>query len=79
MLVSFIAPLKEPVSLVATPPSLPKVVEVEVQNKGGESPSIEVVSGVGTLPSVHAEETSKKTGGKTIVDTLDYSNNLINP
>ncbi|MFS7915174.1 hypothetical protein Hanom_Chr02g00162221 [Helianthus anomalus] len=51
----------------------------ESQKKGGESPSIEVVIGGGTPPSVHAEETSKKTAGETIVDTLDSSNNLIDP
>ncbi|MFS7997085.1 hypothetical protein Hanom_Chr12g01137591 [Helianthus anomalus] len=68
---------EEPVSLFAAPPSSPKVVDVEVQKKGGESPSIEVVSGGGTPPSVHAEETSKKTAGETIVDTLDSSNSLI--
>ncbi|KAJ0485494.1 hypothetical protein HanLR1_Chr14g0531331 [Helianthus annuus] len=74
----FVEPHVEPVSLFATPPSPPKVVDVEVQKKGEESPSIEVVGG-GTAPSVHAEETSKKTAGETIVDTLDSSNNLIDP
>ncbi|MFS7989729.1 hypothetical protein Hanom_Chr11g01050301 [Helianthus anomalus] len=69
----------EPVSFFVALPSPPKVVDVEVQKKGGESPSIEVVSGGGTPPSVHAEETSKKTAGETIVDTLDSSNKLIDP
>ncbi|MFS7915163.1 hypothetical protein Hanom_Chr02g00162101 [Helianthus anomalus] len=68
---------EEPVSLFVAPHSSPKVVDVKVQKKGGESPSIEVVSGGGTPPSVHAEETLKKTAGETIVDTLDSSNNLI--
>ncbi|KAJ0715883.1 hypothetical protein HanPI659440_Chr13g0506501 [Helianthus annuus] len=72
-------PREEPVSVVVTPPSSPKGVEVETQKKGEESPSIEVVSGGSTPPSVHAEETSKKTAGEMIVDTLDSSNNLIDP
>ncbi|KAJ0587323.1 hypothetical protein HanIR_Chr04g0161871 [Helianthus annuus] len=36
-----------------------------------------MVSGGGSPPSVHAEETLKKTGGETSVDTLDSSNSLI--
>ncbi|KAM0061207.1 hypothetical protein Hdeb2414_s0004g00133271 [Helianthus debilis subsp. tardiflorus] len=72
-------PLKEPVSLFATPPSSPKVVQVEVQKKDGENPSIEVVSGGCTPPSVHAAEALKKTAGEAIVDMLDSSNNLIYP
>ncbi|KAJ0860533.1 hypothetical protein HanRHA438_Chr13g0624701 [Helianthus annuus] len=72
-------PMKEPVSLFATPPSSPKVVDVEVQKKGGEDPSIEVVSSGDTPPSVHAEQASKETTGGTIFDTLDSSNNLIDP
>ncbi|KAJ0499573.1 hypothetical protein HanPSC8_Chr13g0590951 [Helianthus annuus] len=72
-------PMKEPVSLFATPPSSPKVVDVEVQKKGGEDPSIEVVSSGDTPPSVHAEQASKETTGGTIFDTLDSFNNLIDP
>ncbi|KAJ0715714.1 hypothetical protein HanPI659440_Chr13g0504421 [Helianthus annuus] len=65
-------PLKEPSS-----PS--KVVDAEAQKKGGEDPSIEVLSSEGTPPTVRAEQLSKKTGGDTIFDTLDSSNNLIDP
>ncbi|KAM0067499.1 hypothetical protein Hdeb2414_s0002g00062011 [Helianthus debilis subsp. tardiflorus] len=39
------------------------------------SPSIEVV----TPPSAQAEDTGKKTAGQTIFDTVDSSNNLIEP
>ncbi|KAJ0496019.1 hypothetical protein HanPI659440_Chr03g0097411 [Helianthus annuus] len=71
---------EEPVSFFATPPSSPKVADVEVQKEGEKSPSIEVVSGGGgTPPFVHVEDTSKKTAGETIVDTLDSTNNLIDP
>ncbi|KAJ0844371.1 hypothetical protein HanRHA438_Chr15g0701681 [Helianthus annuus] len=66
---------EEPVSLFATPHSSPKVADVEVQKEGRRNPSIEVVSGGGTPPSVHVEETA----GETIADTLDSSNNLIDP
>ncbi|MFS7997886.1 hypothetical protein Hanom_Chr12g01147251 [Helianthus anomalus] len=72
-------PREEPVSFSAAPPSPPKEVDVEVQKKGEDSPYIEMVSGSGTPPSVHAEETLKKTAGETIVDTLDSANNLIDP
>ncbi|KAF5822310.1 hypothetical protein HanRHA438_Chr01g0025351 [Helianthus annuus] len=72
-------PHEEPVSFFSAPPYLPKEVDVESQKKGEDNPSIEVVSGGGTPPSVHAEETLKKTGGETIVDTLDSANNLIDP
>ncbi|MFS7953024.1 hypothetical protein Hanom_Chr07g00613801 [Helianthus anomalus] len=64
---------EEPVSLFATPPSSPKVADVEAQKEDRRSPSIEVV----TPPSVHAEDTMKKPVGETIADTLDSSNNLI--
>ncbi|MFS7994071.1 hypothetical protein Hanom_Chr12g01101561 [Helianthus anomalus] len=71
----FVETQEESVSLFSTPPSSPKVVDVEVQKEGRRSPSIEVVSGGGTLPYVHAEETA----GETIADTLDLSDNLIDP
>ncbi|KAM0050864.1 hypothetical protein Hdeb2414_s0007g00228711 [Helianthus debilis subsp. tardiflorus] len=64
-------PREEPVSFP------PKEVDVEFQKKGEDGPSIEVVSGGGTPPSVHAEETLKKTAGETIADTLDSFDNLI--
>ncbi|MFS8004180.1 hypothetical protein Hanom_Chr13g01222661 [Helianthus anomalus] len=54
---------EEPVSLFSTPPSSPKVADVEVQKEGSRSPSIEVVNGGGTPPFVHAEETAKETVG----------------
>ncbi|KAM0034305.1 hypothetical protein Hdeb2414_s0016g00496031 [Helianthus debilis subsp. tardiflorus] len=73
------APSEEPVSMFATPPSSPKVVDVETQKKGDENSSIEVVSSGDTPPSVHAEQASKETAGGTIFDTLDSSNNLIDP
>ncbi|MFS7994047.1 hypothetical protein Hanom_Chr12g01101281 [Helianthus anomalus] len=66
---------EETVSLFATPPYSPKVVDVEVQKEGRRSPFIEVVSGGGTLPYVHAGETA----GETIADTLDLSNKYIDP
>ncbi|KAJ0464332.1 hypothetical protein HanHA300_Chr14g0525961 [Helianthus annuus] len=67
------------VHVFATPPSSPKVVDVETQKKGGEDPSIEVVSSGDTPPSVHAEQASKKVAGERIFGTLDSSNNLIDP
>ncbi|KAJ0795404.1 hypothetical protein HanPI659440_Chr04g0150101 [Helianthus annuus] len=70
-----VRPLEEPVSVSTIPASPPKVVEVEAQKKGGENPSIEVVSSEGTPPAVHTEQGSKKIGG----DTLDSSNKLIDP
>ncbi|MFS7999576.1 hypothetical protein Hanom_Chr12g01167971 [Helianthus anomalus] len=72
-------PREEPVFFSAAPPSPPKEVDVEVQKKAEDNPSIEVVSGGGTPPSVHAEDTLKKTAGETIVDTLDSSKNLFDP
>ncbi|KAJ0693793.1 hypothetical protein HanPI659440_Chr15g0601311 [Helianthus annuus] len=66
---------EEPVNLFATPPSSPKAADVEVQKEDRRSPSIEMV----TPPSVHAEDTARKTAGETIVDTLHSSNNLIDP
>ncbi|MFS7999571.1 hypothetical protein Hanom_Chr12g01167891 [Helianthus anomalus] len=60
-------------------PEAKTFVDVEVQKKGEDSPSIEVVSGGGTPPFLHADETLKKTAGETIVDTLDSSNNLFDP
>ncbi|MFS8006696.1 hypothetical protein Hanom_Chr14g01252251 [Helianthus anomalus] len=63
---------EEPVSLFATPPSSPKVADVEVQKEGGKSPSIKVDTSGGTPPSVHAEETVKETAGETVGD--DVSN-----
>ncbi|MFS8027726.1 hypothetical protein Hanom_Chr16g01502121 [Helianthus anomalus] len=65
----------EPVSLFATPPSSPKVADVEAQKEDRRSPSIEVV----TPPSVHVKDTAKKLAVQTIADTLDSSNNLIDP
>ncbi|MFS7976777.1 hypothetical protein Hanom_Chr10g00896371 [Helianthus anomalus] len=53
--------------------------DVEAQKKGGENPSIEVVSHEDTPPAVHAEQLLRKIGGDTIFDTLDSSNNLIDP
>ncbi|KAJ0570157.1 hypothetical protein HanHA300_Chr05g0174921 [Helianthus annuus] len=70
---------EEPVSLFATPTSSSKVADMEVQKEGRRSPSIEVVSGGGTPPYVHVEETAKETAGVTIADTLDSANNLIDP
>ncbi|KAM0056797.1 hypothetical protein Hdeb2414_s0006g00222731 [Helianthus debilis subsp. tardiflorus] len=64
---------EEPVNVFATPPSSPKAVETHKEDK--RSPSIEVV----TLLSVHAEDTAKKPAVQTIDDTLDLSNNLIDP
>ncbi|KAM0008127.1 hypothetical protein Hdeb2414_s0121g00803251 [Helianthus debilis subsp. tardiflorus] len=66
---------EEPVYLFATPPSSPKAADVEVQKEGRRSPSIEMV----TPPSVQVEDTARKTAGETIADTLDSSNNLIDP
>ncbi|KAM0057142.1 hypothetical protein Hdeb2414_s0005g00154771 [Helianthus debilis subsp. tardiflorus] len=74
---AFVEPREEPVPVFATLPSSPKVVDVEAQKKGGEDPSIEVVSSGGTPLSVHAEQASKKTASETIFDTLDSYNNLI--
>ncbi|KAJ0561051.1 hypothetical protein HanHA300_Chr06g0218471 [Helianthus annuus] len=48
-------PLEEPVPMSTTPSSPSKVVDAEVQKKGGEDPSIEVVSSEGTPPAVHVE------------------------
>ncbi|KAF5779032.1 hypothetical protein HanRHA438_Chr12g0565901 [Helianthus annuus] len=76
---AFVEPREEPVPVFATPPSSPKVVDVEAQKKGGEDPSVEVVSSGGTPPSVQAEQASKKTSSETIFDTLDSYNNLIDP
>ncbi|MFS7940460.1 hypothetical protein Hanom_Chr05g00464711 [Helianthus anomalus] len=53
----------------------PKAVDVEVQKEDRRSPSIEVV----TPPSVGAEDSAKKLAVQTIDDTLDSSNNLIDP
>ncbi|MFS7927303.1 hypothetical protein Hanom_Chr04g00307481 [Helianthus anomalus] len=71
------APKLRKTRATAIPKTTPAVttVDVEVQKKGRRSPSIEVV----TPPSVHAEDTVKKTAGETIVDMLDSSNNLIDP
>ncbi|KAJ0800520.1 hypothetical protein HanPI659440_Chr03g0103931 [Helianthus annuus] len=66
---------EELVSLFSTPPSSPKVAGMETQKEDRRSPSIEMV----TPPPIHAEDTAKKTAGETIVDTLDSSNNLIDP
>ncbi|KAJ0715834.1 hypothetical protein HanPI659440_Chr13g0505961 [Helianthus annuus] len=74
---AFVEPLEQPVSASTIPSSPPKIVDVEAQKKGGENSSIEVVSSEGTPPAVHAEQVSKQTGGDTIFDTLDSSNNLI--
>ncbi|KAM0052171.1 hypothetical protein Hdeb2414_s0007g00245121 [Helianthus debilis subsp. tardiflorus] len=52
-------PREESISFFAAPPSPPKEVDVEGQKKGEDSPSIEVVSGGGTPPSVHTEDTLK--------------------
>ncbi|KAJ0457377.1 hypothetical protein HanIR_Chr15g0773011 [Helianthus annuus] len=76
---AFVEPLEEPVSASTFPSSPPKVVDVEAQKKGGEDPSIEVVSSEDTPPAVHAEQSLRKTGGDTIFDTLDSSNKLIDP
>ncbi|MFS7953198.1 hypothetical protein Hanom_Chr07g00615751 [Helianthus anomalus] len=62
---AFVGLVEELVPMFAMPPSSPKVVDVEAQKKGGETPSIEVAS--------------KKTAGETISDTLDSTNNLIDP
>ncbi|KAF5791112.1 hypothetical protein HanXRQr2_Chr09g0390951 [Helianthus annuus] len=71
--------LEETVPVTTTPSSPLKIVDVESQNKGGEDTSIEVVSSEGTPPTMHAEQASKKTSGDTIFDTLDLSDNLIDP
>ncbi|KAJ0570225.1 hypothetical protein HanHA300_Chr05g0175641 [Helianthus annuus] len=60
------APSEEPVSLFATPPSSPKVVDVEVQKKGGEDPSIEVGDGKPKSPVL--EKTSDSTAAGTGVE-----------
>ncbi|MFS8008627.1 hypothetical protein Hanom_Chr14g01275001 [Helianthus anomalus] len=66
---------EEPVSVFATPLSSPKVAGVETQKEDRRSPTIEVVS----PPSVHVENPAKKPAVQTIDDTLDSSNNLIDP
>ncbi|KAM0055235.1 hypothetical protein Hdeb2414_s0006g00203701 [Helianthus debilis subsp. tardiflorus] len=48
-------PLKEPVSASTLPSSPSKVVDAEAQKKGGEDPSIEVLSSEGTPPAMRAE------------------------
>ncbi|KAM0037744.1 hypothetical protein Hdeb2414_s0013g00406861 [Helianthus debilis subsp. tardiflorus] len=72
-------PVEVPVPTSTTPSSPSKVVDAEVQKKGGEHPSIEVVSCERTPLVVHVEQVPKETGGDVIFDTLDSSNNLIDP
>ncbi|KAJ0785742.1 hypothetical protein HanOQP8_Chr02g0046721 [Helianthus annuus] len=66
---------EEPVHLFATPASSPKAADVEVQKEDRRSPTIEMV----TPPPVRAEDTAKKPAVEIITDTLDSSNNLIDP
>ncbi|KAM0049274.1 hypothetical protein Hdeb2414_s0008g00284021 [Helianthus debilis subsp. tardiflorus] len=70
-------PCKEAFSFFEARSSPPRdaAVDVGVHEEGRRSPSIEVV----TLPSAHAEDSAKKAAGQTIADTLDSSNNLIDP
>ncbi|MFS7945603.1 hypothetical protein Hanom_Chr06g00526231 [Helianthus anomalus] len=72
-------PLEEPVPMSTTSSSPSKVVDAEVQKKGGNHHSIKVVSSEGTPPAVHVEQVSKETGGDTIFDTLDSPKNLTDP
>ncbi|MFS8034846.1 hypothetical protein Hanom_Chr17g01585981 [Helianthus anomalus] len=72
-------PLEELVPKSTIPSSPLKVVDVEVKKKGGEDPTIEVVSSEGTPSAVRGEQVSKETWGDTIFDMLDSSNNLIDP
>ncbi|MFS7917888.1 hypothetical protein Hanom_Chr03g00194501 [Helianthus anomalus] len=60
---------------LSTHSSSPKAVGVETQKEDKRSVSIKVV----TPPSVHADDTVKKHATQTIDDTLDSSNNLIDP
>ncbi|KAJ0754748.1 hypothetical protein HanPI659440_Chr09g0350291 [Helianthus annuus] len=66
---------EEPDNVFATPPASPKAVGVETQKEDKRSLSIEVV----TSPFVHADDTAQKPAVQTIDDTLDSSNNLIDP
>ncbi|MFS7919917.1 hypothetical protein Hanom_Chr03g00218241 [Helianthus anomalus] len=61
------------------PSSPSKVVDAEALKKGGEDPSIKVLSSEGTPPAVHVEQVLKETGADTILDTLDSSKNFIDP
>ncbi|KAF5802811.1 hypothetical protein HanXRQr2_Chr06g0263891 [Helianthus annuus] len=60
---------------IRSSPPRDAAMDVGVHEEDRRSPSIEVV----TLPSAHAEDTGKKAAGQTIADTLDSSNNLIDP
>ncbi|MFS7966237.1 hypothetical protein Hanom_Chr09g00771511 [Helianthus anomalus] len=73
MFLVYVETQEEPVFELATPPSSPKVADVEVQKEDRRSPSIKVV----TPLSVHADDSVKKPAVQTTDDTLDSSNNLI--
>ncbi|KAJ0561425.1 hypothetical protein HanHA300_Chr06g0222751 [Helianthus annuus] len=70
-------PREETFSFFDLPSSPPRdaTVDAGVRKEGRRSPSIEVV----TPPSTHVEDTGKKAAGQSIADTLDSSNNLIDP
>ncbi|KAM0049587.1 hypothetical protein Hdeb2414_s0008g00287651 [Helianthus debilis subsp. tardiflorus] len=70
-------PLEETFSFFDAPSSPPRdaAVDTGVNKEFTRSPSIEVV----TSPSARAEDTGKKAVGQTIVDTVDSSDNLIEP
>ncbi|KAJ0750023.1 hypothetical protein HanLR1_Chr05g0177011 [Helianthus annuus] len=72
-----VEPREETFSFFDVRPSPPQdaVVDAGVHKEGRRSPSIEVV----TPPSAHAEDTRKEAAGQTFADTLDSSNNLIDP
>ncbi|KAJ0741223.1 hypothetical protein HanOQP8_Chr06g0225621 [Helianthus annuus] len=69
------AAILQPKPVFATPPSSPKVSDVEIKKEDRRSPSIEVVN----PPSVRAEDTTKKPAAQTIDDSLDSADNLIDP
>ncbi|KAF5763979.1 hypothetical protein HanXRQr2_Chr15g0686671 [Helianthus annuus] len=71
--------VKEPISASILRSSPSKASDAEAQKKTAEDPVIEVVSSEGTPPAVRAERLSKNTEGDSIADTLDTSDNLIDP
>ncbi|KAM0066434.1 hypothetical protein Hdeb2414_s0002g00048941 [Helianthus debilis subsp. tardiflorus] len=72
-----IEPLEETFSFFEARSSPPRDAAADsgINKEFRRSPSIEVV----TLPSSRAEDTGKKPAGQTIFDTVDSSDNLIEP
>ncbi|MFS7931432.1 hypothetical protein Hanom_Chr04g00355921 [Helianthus anomalus] len=77
MWLQLVKPREETFSFFDVPSSPPRDADVDmgVNEEFRRSPSIEVV----TAPSAHAEDTGKKAAGQTIFDTVDSSDNLIEP